>query len=379
MIFLGMDVHVRNSFLHAVDSDGKVLARGRVGNSLAEMAEFLGRLDGQEVSAVLECTTNSRAVQRLVCQAGSDSGRQVSARVLDARKLRVIAESVRKCDTLDAAVLTELARSNLKLPECYVPDDEVFALREHLRGRADLVRIRTMLKNRVSSLLHRRGILSPLKDLYTKDGRAYLLELKLDEAGRALLDRLLGLVEDLGEAVEQSTGELRKLSRTDRWYKPVALLQTMPGVGLITAMTILAELGDVNRFHGRSSVSNYAGLVPVMRSSNDKRWSGGITHRGSAHLRRVMVEAAWMAVGRVPQYAAMYSSVSGRRGKQVAIVAVARRMLEDGWTMLRKGQVFRMKSEKMDERIVRELEATCRDESSVQGESGERVGPGKAG
>ena len=67
--------------------------------------------------------------------------------MLHARKLRIIAESVNKCDRVDTNVLTELSRSNLKLPTCYMPDDEEFALREHLRARSDLVRIRTMLKN----------------------------------------------------------------------------------------------------------------------------------------------------------------------------------------------------------------------------------------
>ena len=123
-----------------------------------------------------------------------------------------------------------------------------------------------------------------------------------------------------------------------------ALLQTMPGIGMITALTILAELGSLKRFKSRAAVANYAGLVPVIRDSNTKHYSGGITHRGSSHLRAVLTEAAWMAVSRVPTYDALFRRVAERGGKQTAIVAVARRMLEDSWVMLKKDEAFRFVS-----------------------------------
>jgi transposase len=344
MRVVGMDVHVRNSFLYITEPDGQLLKRGRVGNTMSQIAEFLGALPGgdQPLKVVLESTTNSRAIQRMMLDYGKGADVEVQAQVLDARKLRVIAESVSKCDKLDAAVLNELARSNLKLPACYIPDDDLFALREHLRARSDLVRMRTMLKNRVHSILHRRGILNPLKDLFTRDGRKWLGEMKLDEAGRQILDRYLTVVDQLGESIQESTASLNQLSRSQRWCKPVALLRTMPGVGPITSLTLLAELGDFNRFKSRAAVSNYAGIVPVVRSSNEKSFSGHITHRGPAHLRAVLVEAAWTAVGRVPQYGALYNRLAAKKAKQIAIVAVARRMLEDAWTMLKNDEVFRL-------------------------------------
>jgi transposase len=263
--------------------------------------------------------------------------------VLDARKLRVIAESVCKCDKLDAGVINTLSRSNLELPTCYMPDDEEFALREHLRARHDLVRMRTMLKNRVHALLHRRGILTPPRmDLFSRQGRCYLEQLELDDAGRSILSSYLEHIDDADRTIADSDRSLRALMRRSRWSKSAALLQTMPGVGLITALTILAELGDLHRFRSRAAVANYAGLVPVVRDSNTKQYRGGITKRGSNHLRHAISEAAWMAVGRVPAYAALFDRIQNRSGKQIAIVAVARRMLEDAWTMLKKDEAFRL-------------------------------------
>ena len=347
MITVGMDVHVRNSYLHVTDDAGNVMRRGRCRNTLMDLAKFLGPIErealqrGGAVRTVLESTTNSRAIQRMLREYGRAAGIDLTAEVLDARKIRIIAESVCKCDRLDAKVLGELARSNLKLPVCYMPDDEEFALREHLRARSDLVRMRTMLKNRVHAILHRRGILAPAADLFTKAGRAFLGQLDLDEAGRTILDRYLETMDQIHRAVDESTVSLKELMRRPRWGKAAALLQSMPGIGLITALTILAELGNLKRFRSRAAVANYAGLVPVVRDSNQKHYSGGISHRGSNHLRAVLAEAAWMAVPRVPVYRHLFERVEQKKNKATAIVAVARRMLEDAFTLLKRDEAFR--------------------------------------
>src|SRR5687768_8148289 len=103
-LFVGMDVHVRNSYLCVTDAGGKTVKRGRVGNTLGELAEFLGPLEHRPVRVVLESTTNTRAVCRLLQQYARESGTPLTAEPMHARKLRVIAESVCKCDRLDGAV-----------------------------------------------------------------------------------------------------------------------------------------------------------------------------------------------------------------------------------------------------------------------------------
>ncbi len=205
MIFVGMDVHVRNSYLSVTDEAGRRLRQGRVGNTLGELAEFLAPFEGQPIEVSLENTTNARAIHRLLASYGARASIDLTAQVLDARKLRIIAESATKCDQPDADVLNELTRSNLKLPCCYLPDDEVFGLREHLRARSDLVQLRTNVKNRLHSVLHRRGILRPKGDLFTAGGRAWLDEIELDEPGRSVLQRywaLLGATEPDDQAVQ---------------------------------------------------------------------------------------------------------------------------------------------------------------------------------
>lgn len=347
MIFVGADVHVRNSFLYATDAAGQLLRRGRCHNTPDELAAFwsavLSRNAGelQPARVVLEATTNSRAIRQMIRRAAEPFCLELAVDVVDPRKMRVIAESVAKTDALDARVLNELSRSNLKLPLCYMPDDEEFALREHLRFRTDLVRMRTMLKNRVHALLHRRGILVPQGGLFSKDGRRFLEQTELDDAGRTIVTRLITTIDQFNQTIDESNAALRALADRPRWAKSAALLRTMPGIGLISALTILAELGNLKRFKSRAAVANYAGLVPIVRASNNKHYSGGITHRGPQHLRGVLAEAAWIAIRKAPVYQALFERVAARRGKQVAIVAVTRRMLEDGVRMLWKQEPFR--------------------------------------
>jgi transposase len=342
-----LDAHVRNSFLYASDEQGGRARRTRIANTPEAFSNWRNELlrsgDGevQPVRVVLESTTNSRALARLVERTWRDCASELSVQVLDARKLRIIADSVCKHDAVDARVLNELARSNLSLPTCYMPDDDEFALRELLRGRSDLVRIRTMLRNRVHAILHRRLLQTPACGLFTESGRRFLAACELDAVGRDLAERYLCLHDQLEQQIAQVQRTLQATSRAPRWRHSFALLSSMPGLGLVSGLTLLAELGDWRRFRARAAVANYAGLVPVMRSSNDKRYAGGITHRGPAQLRRVLTQSAWVAVRRVPAYQDLFERVAARRGKQVAIVGVARRMLEDAYTMLRKDESFR--------------------------------------
>ena len=115
----------------------------------------------------------------------------------------------------------------------------------------------------------------------------------------------------------------------------------MPGWGQLTALTVLAELGDYRRFKNRASVSCFAGLVPSSKRSDKSSRYGHITKRGSTELRRILVEVTINAVRKVPRYGKLYARLKKERGGNVAKTAVARQMLEDGWTMLMKREPFR--------------------------------------
>jgi transposase len=154
---------------------------------------------------------------------------------------------------------------------------------------------------------------------------------------RVLVDRLLAHV-DVTE--RQVTGLLAQLEDQLGSDPAVALLQTVPGVGFITATTLRAELGEWQRFRHSKQVAAYFGLVPSVRASARTLRSGHLTKLGSGHARRVLVEAAHVAIRFPSPVRHRYLSLVRRRGKKVALVAAARTLLVVAWTLLMRGEVF---------------------------------------
>lgn len=344
MFVIGIDVHVRNSFFHINHADGRTFKKGRVPNTLADFAQFLAPIEGCAAKAVMESTTNSRPVYLLLQQWARQSGCELDARVLHARNLRIIAQSEAKCDKVDASELAHLADCKLRLSVSYMPPQDVFELRELTRTREDLVDGRTMLKCQAHAVLHRRGILLPQEvDLFTQAGRSWIKGVEsLDPTGRMALDRLYSLISVFDVRIKEADAGLKEKSTSDRWKADYDLLATMPGVGLVTALTVLGEVGEWSRFKSRAAITNFAGLIPVERSSNDKNWKGQVKRQGPRHLRRVMVEAAWSAIAHSEKYKAVYQKLVARDGRKlVAATAVARRMLEDMFTILKTRSAFK--------------------------------------
>lgn len=350
MFVIGIDVHVRNSFIQIGRVDGTVLKKGRVPNTLMDLARFLAPVEGQAIKAVMESTTNSRPVYLMWQEFARQAGCELDLRVLHARKLHMIGKSQSKCDKIDASELMGLAGSNLRLSVSHMPDQEIFELRETMRTREDLVDTRTLLKCRAHAVLHRRGHLLPEETgLFTKAGRDWVGGLELGVAGSGAMKCLYGLIDALDEQIKGYDRKALEASRMGRFKADYELLVTMPGVGLITAMTVLGELADIGRFKSRASVANFSGLVPVNRSSNEKNWQGSIKSQGPRHLRRVLGEAAWSAIGSSVKYGEIYQKIVEVKGKKaVAATAIARRMIEDMYTMLKTRCAFEDKSSKGD-------------------------------
>ena len=260
------------------------------------------------------------------------------------KKLRVIAESTRKTDKLDAQVLAEFLSLDM-IPTAHRPTPRV---RQHRR----LVRYRIYVKRRITGLKTKlRDILAgyngDVDSLFSRKGRAYLKELALSAADRFVTDQLLTQLEFHEDQLTTAEGELRKFAKS----APVAereargVLDSIPCVGPVTIDVVLSELGDIRRFGSQKKVVAYAGLAPGIRESAGHRKEIGITHEGSRLLRWALVETAWRLVGKTRRWAFVYDRLKARRGAKKAIVAVARRILCVMAAMLRSGQRYSMVAE----------------------------------
>lgn len=337
MIHVGLDVHHSNSMVRAMTEDGELFPARRIHHDhLDALWQYLARFGDQSKRVVFEATANARWMRR--CLQADPS---ITPVAVTPHKVRIIADTVAKTDKIDATVLASLSRMDA-LPEAWLPDEEVEELRELTRHRTDLVRQRTLAKNQINAALIRRGLLRPYKDVFGVRGLAWLRETALPAAVRQQVDHWLEGLDLLQRQIARVEGTLyRDLARRRRWIDEMALLTTMPNVGRLTALTILAELGQWQRFASRGAVAAFAGLVPVSKRSDRSARYGRLSKRGPSGLRRILVLVARGAARRSLRYGRLYERLKRGKGANKAKTAVARQLLEDAWTMLRKGEPFR--------------------------------------
>jgi transposase len=260
------------------------------------------------------------------------------------KKLRVIAESTRKSDKLDAQVLAEFLAMDM-IPEAYRPTPRQREHRTLVRQRHYVQRRITSVKNKLRRKLADYN--ADLKRLFNSPGREYLATLEVSSADRFVIDRLREELEHHEQQLKAADAELARFagaaSVAEREAREV--LDTMPCVATVTIDVVLAEVADVRRFRSQKRVASYSGLIPGIRASAGKEKQLGITKEGSRLLRWALVQTAWRLVGKTRRWGSIYQKLKARCGAKKAIVAVARRVLCVMVAMLRSGQPYQMAAE----------------------------------
>ena len=359
--FVGLDVH-KETIAIAVADRGVSAPRsvGVIRNDPDELRKALRRL-------------GSPAQLRVCYEAGACG--YVVYRFLERLKIDcvVVAPSLVprkpgdriKTDRRDALALARLLRSD-ELTASWVPDREHEALRDLVRAREDTVEDRMRARHRLSKFLLRLGIAAPAGTrAWSIRYRQWLDSLRFDGAAQQLVfTEHRHSLEELDGRIVRFEKELEPLAQRSPHAQTIAGLQAMRGIKLITAATIVSEIGDIGRFQTARQLMAYAGLIPSEHSSGGRVRRGGITKCGNGHLRRVLVEAAWHArhlpavsdglrrrqAETHPQVCTIAWSAQQRlhkryrhlcaRGKrpQQVVVAVARELLGFIWAV---GQVIR--------------------------------------
>ncbi|MGA3112302.1 MAG: IS110 family transposase [Candidatus Bathyarchaeia archaeon] len=219
------------------------------------------------------------------------------------------------------------------MPLAYFPDGEIAKLREKVRRRAFLVRSRVKLRVKIKSVLTYEGLKWPSDHgLFTQKGVAWLHSLNLDS-----VECYLRVLKPLDDEIKLLSKELVGIAEDD---EEVKLLMTIPGIGYYTAV-MKSEIGDINRFPFGERLCSYAGLVPSTHASGKTVWHGGITKEGSRWLRWVMVETAQTHVHKYDtSITRAYNRIAEKRGKKIATVAAARRLLMCSYSVLKNKKPF---------------------------------------
>jgi transposase len=336
MNYVGVDLHKHSISVCVViqDSAGRrVIGRRRFACQDEErIYEYFAQLCPFQV--VVEATAAYEWFARLV--------EPLSERLVLAhpKKLRVIAESTKKTDKLDAQTLAEFLALDM-IPESWRPTPRVREHRVLVRARRRIQRRITSVKNTLRHVLANYN--ADVRGLFTRRGREYLAQMTLSDADRFQADLL---AEELDQHVDRLKRLDKKLVQFAE-HAPLAerearaILATAPGVGPVTTDVVLAELGDPRRFRSQRKATAFAGLAPGIRESAGRAQQLGITKEGSRLLRWILVQAAWRAVRHTTRWRVLFQRLKARCGPKKAIVAVARRLLGVLVAMLRSGQAYR--------------------------------------
>lgn len=330
---LSLDVH-RDFAQVAILEDGQVRSGGRIPTTPEALRAFARTL-GPNDQVVLEATCNTHAIVRLL------QGHAGQVIVSNPLRTRAIADAKIKTDKVDAEVLVRLLAGGW-LPDVWIPDDATLMLRHQVAHRANLVQQRTRLKNRVHAILHRNLVPGcPRSDLFGKSGRRWLTQHALallppyEQVMVATILRELDLIGEEIVAVE------RTLAASALERPEIRRLITIPGLDALSALAILAAIGDIHRFRAPTKLVGYFGLDPRVRQSGAQRATyGPISKQGRGHARSMLVEAAWSAVQSPGPLRAFYQRLRGRRGPQVAIVATARKLAVLSWYVLTREEDY---------------------------------------
>lgn len=239
-------------------------------------------------------------------------------------------EKRQKYDHVDSRKLCKQLRDG-DLRAIYVPTSEQLQDRELVRLRRKLVKDTTRCKNRIKGMLNFYGLKIPLDFPPTQWSRKFIqwlgnIQLNCN-SGTATLQLLIQELERLTEINRKLARHLLLLAEQPRYKNQIKLLRSISGIGLIGALTILTELGDLRRFGSLDRLCSYVGLVPNIRSSGDTLHTGRLTARQNGYLRTILVQCAWKAASKDPALLKAYHDLCKRMKGQQAIIRIARKLL----------------------------------------------------
>jgi transposase len=326
MWHVGIDLHREFVVMAAVNDTGEAMAPVRVRCEDTEM--IVGTLKVlKPFRAVIEASGTYRWLYDLLRPYGT---------VLLAHPLRLRAMIQRrtKTDKLDAQLLANLLRID-QIPLAYIPPEPYQQLRDLTRGRARLVRDQAEVKIKLRALLARQNRQAPYRVPFGVRGMAWFRTQDFGPIENLVRDELL---ERLKHYQRQLAILEEHVSRVQKAFPQVEVLLEIHGIGPYSALLIVAELGEVERFRTAKQVGAYAGLTSRVHQSGGHCHRGSITRQGSPWLRWILVEAAMKVVREDAGLKNFYTRVRKRSSAKIARVATARKLAEICWKRLRRWQ-----------------------------------------
>ena len=328
MIIIGVDYHPSDQYIAFVDTETGEYGERRLNHGDGEAEKFYRELAARGISVRvgLEATGYSRWFERLLAELGIEVWIG-NAAVIKTKRVRK-----QKTDREDARLLLRLLREN-NFPRIWVPSRENRDLQQLLWHRHRMVQMRTRIMNQLQALAMNEG-LRRKKKLWSDQGRAQLEKLSLGTWASRRRKDLLELLDRMNPSIEELTAVVEQEAK--KWPE-VLRLMTHPGVGPLTALAFVLIIGTPERFQCGKQIGSYVGLIPEEDSSANHQRLGHITKQGSSLLRFLLGEAAQAAERCDADWRRRYMHLAVRRQRNIAKVAMARRLGVRLYWMWRNG------------------------------------------
>jgi transposase len=335
-IYIGIDVH-KDSWHVTIRAEGEELLTASMQSSYHALGKLLQRFEACKIRVAYEAGPCGFWLYDRLIADGIDTIVVPPSLVPTESGNRV------KTDKRDSRKLARLLESNM-LKSIHVFTEEERAQRELVRTRCQLVEHQCDVARQIKSKLLFYGIRAPFSG--GKWTKRYLTWLKgsifKEEILKKSFKRLLELYEYLNIQIKEISKEVVSLSKSEKYLKRVELLRSVPGIGILSAMEILVELQEVERFKSARQIASYIGLTPSEYSTGQHIRQGGITRCGNKRVRTVLVESSWILIGKDPFMQMKYRRLKNAKGGKRAIIAIARNLIIRLRKMLLTNEPYRI-------------------------------------
>lgn len=335
MIYVGLDVSSREFVVHAIDERKKKIYEGAIAPSREGLRKLVKELGSEKKLMVFEAGNQTKWMALTLKKIEG-----VEVHVVHPNEVKWITQSNgKKTDKVDAKKLAHLARGDMLPRRVHMVEGKARELRELVSARNQLLSKRVALINTLRGYMKQEGYRFPAKFFQRKDWQFEMERLKVGRVQKVIIENFMRGIESLVESEEALKEELLKI-KDER----VELVESIPGIGELTARVLVGAIDEADRFDGKKSIANYGALTPTVYQSGEVTNHGRINRDGRHEVRKSLLQCAH-SVGRMKSLGSkplreFYERIEKRRGKKRAVVALARKLLTTAYGVMKSGTVY---------------------------------------
>lgn len=334
MIYIGMDISSKSFTVHAINERKKVIFKGDIKPTRAGLRGMINELGKESKLVVFEAGNQLKWIALTLKKM-----KGVHIHVVHPNEIKWINQSSGKTDKIDARKLAYLARGDMLPRRVHIVEGKARELRELISARSTIQSKRIALINSIRGCLKQEGYKLP-KGFFSNDKwRDDLKKMRIGNIQKLILEKYMESIEGMVKAESELTARILEFKHRD-----IELLESIPGIGGLTSRVLVSAIDDAKRFDNKKSVSKYGGLTPRIYQSGGVTHLGRINRDGRMEMRKVLLQCAH-TITRMKSYEAwplkaFFERIRKRRGKKIAVVALARKLLTIAYGVLKTKRVY---------------------------------------